>query len=321
MNTRHEILVGPLLITLLATAFCAWCAFGNDVTFCTSAGCFLYQDFTISGISLWWLGTGVFAILAGLSLLGAAITGKFIAGFALVADLCLLFLMALTAPCTSCLIVACLFALTYLTFVKVASDLPRHKEKRSILLWLWILLFTLNIGGTIRSQTSVWPILDSDEDIKVRMFFSPSCAHCKEGINALSGHVDIAFYPVAETDDDIYKIVKMRDLLETGMNISDALEQAQNPTIPQGLHKISPNLLLIRFNLLRNKSHIFAAGVQTVPYFEYHGLPSFISKNKKQSNNQKSNNANETRNTIKDPSLPIDDPLITGQCGGKNPCP
>ena len=71
MKQSREILTGSLCVTLLAAAFCVWSAFGNDVNFCVTAGCSLYQDFTVGGVSLWWLGTGTFALLALLALLGA----------------------------------------------------------------------------------------------------------------------------------------------------------------------------------------------------------------------------------------------------------
>lgn len=116
MKRSREILTGSLCVTLLAAAFCVWSAFGNDVNFCVTAGCSLYQDFTVGGVSLWWLGTGTFALLALLALLGAAAAGRLLAGLALLGDICLLLLMALTAPCVSCLVVAVFFALSYLGF-------------------------------------------------------------------------------------------------------------------------------------------------------------------------------------------------------------
>ncbi len=112
MKQSREILTGPLCIALLAAAFCIWSAFGNAVNFCAATGCLLYQDFTVGGISLWWLGTGSFAALGLLALLGAAAPGRLLAGLTLLGDICLLLLMALTAPCVSCLVAA------------VLSDLP-----------------------------------------------------------------------------------------------------------------------------------------------------------------------------------------------------
>ena len=45
----------------------------------------------------------------------------------------------------------------------------------STLLWIWVLLFTVNVGAVARSQTEVWPIMGAGDEATVRMFFSPSC--------------------------------------------------------------------------------------------------------------------------------------------------
>ena len=139
MKRSREILTGSLCVTLLAAAFCVWSAFGNDVNFCVTAGCSLYQDFTVGGVSLWWLGTGTFALLALLALLGAAAAGRLLAGLALLGDICLLLLMALTAPCVSCLVVAVFFALSYLGFRQAEPAQARGRDshgRRSVLLWI-----------------------------------------------------------------------------------------------------------------------------------------------------------------------------------------
>ena len=231
MKQSREILTGSLCVTLLAAAFCVWSAFGNDVNFCVTAGCSLYQDFTVGGVSLWWLGTGTFALLALLALLGAAAAGRLLAGLALLGDICLLLLMALTAPCVSCLVVAVFFVLSYLGFRQAEPAQARGRDshgRRSVLLWIWVLLFTVNVGAVARSQTEVWPIMGAGDEATVRMFFSPSCPSCREGINILSGHVDVAFYPLAENDNDVYKVAQMRRLLDAGMNLAEALAQSQN---------------------------------------------------------------------------------------------
>ena len=97
----------------LAAGFCIWSALGNEVNLCVTSGCALFQDTSIAGISLWWAGGITFAALAAAALMGAAQLGMVLAGFALLGDIGLLLLMAVTAPCVSCLIVAftgCCFA-------------------------------------------------------------------------------------------------------------------------------------------------------------------------------------------------------------------
>ena len=347
MKRSREILTGSLCVTLLAAAFCVWSAFGNDVNFCVTAGCSLYQDFTVGGVSLWWLGTGTFALLALLALLGAAAAGRLLAGLALLGDICLLLLMALTAPCVSCLVVAVFFALSYLGFRQAEPAQARGRDshgRRSVLLWIWVLLFTVNVGAVARSQTEVWPIMGAGDEATVRMFFSPSCPSCREGINILSGHVDVVFYPLAENDNDVYKVAQMRRLLDAGMNLAEALAQSQNVAVPRGLASLSPDLLWLRFKMLRNKAHVFSAGAQTVPFFEYHGLPGMLVKQQERRQRQSpgsvsdqmegrpgvpaaqspvlppSGQADPTGQAGQDAGLPLD-PQVAGQCGGPTPCP
>ncbi|MGE9984062.1 hypothetical protein [Desulfovibrio sp. SGI.169] len=348
MKQSREILTGPLCIALAAAAFCAWSAFGNDVSFCVTAGCALYQDFTVNGISLWWLGTGVFALLALLALLGASAAGRLLAGLTLLGDICLLLLMALTAPCVSCLAAAVFFALTYLGF-RQAEQRQAHRRgippRRSVLLLVWLLLFTVNVGAVARSQAAIWPITEGAEDAAVRMFFSPSCPSCREGIDILSGHVDVAFYPLAENDSDVYRVARMRRLLDTGMSLAEALGQSLDVTPPRGLAALNPDLLWLRFRMLRNKAHVFSAGAQTVPFFEYHGLPGMLVRQQAQSRQPASSpsrradartdpaspaqsldapfSARDSQNgeqTGQDAALPLD-PQVVGQCGGAKPCP
>lgn len=62
--------------------------------------------------------------------------------------------MALTAPCVSCLVVAVFFVLSYLGFRQAEPAQARGRDshgRRSVLLWIWVLLFTVNVGAVARS--------------------------------------------------------------------------------------------------------------------------------------------------------------------------
>lgn len=328
MNQKHEILISQLCLAILAAAFCVWSASGNEVNLCITAGCTLFQDTTVAGISLWWLGSGMFALLALLALSGAAGLGFVVSGLALLSDVLLLLLMSVTAPCVSCLLVAIFFALLFSGFRRAAARRRTNaKPGRSLLLVLWSLLFIVNVGAVLRTQADVWAITDNGADATVRMFFSPSCPSCKEGISALSGHVDVAFYPLAETEADIYKTARMRQLLDNGASMAEALSQAQDAVPPVGMNAFSPDILLLRLRMLRNKAHVFMAGAQTVPFFEYHGLPTMLIKQ------------NKTAKADQPPALPPSsppqtppvtstdaadlplEPQVSGQCSGTAPCP
>lgn len=354
MNHSREILTGPLCAALPAAAFSIWTALGNDVNFCVTAGCSLYQDAAPGGISLWWAGAGVFALLALTAILGAPKAGRLMAGLALLGDICLLVLMALTAPCVSCLVVAAFFALCYLAFLRTESTTSRRlggRPRRSLLLWIWVLLFVVNLGVVARSQADVWAITDNGDTASVRMYFSPSCPSCREGVALLSGSIDTAFYPLAETDADVFAVARMQQLLNTGMSMADALTQARDTPIIHGLAAWAPDMLMLRFRMLCNKAHVFMAGSQSVPFFEYHGLPSMLVEQKKRATARASSAASSSApsspyaptagsSSMQAPAggqsplsgAPYDAALgqdaalpfgsqIAGQCGGSVPCP
>ena len=345
MKRPRDILVSPLLISLLAATFCLWCGFGNDINFCVTAGCSLYQDFTPGGISLWWIGAAVFTILAVPALLGLAGAGRALSGLALLGDIGLLLLMALTAPCINCLVAAVFFALLYQRFnsaLRQGGGRSLSSRSPSLLLWIWFLMFAVNVGAVGRSQIGLWPIL-GDEEARVRIFFSPSCPKCREGVDILSGNVDVAFYPLAEEDRDVYRVAHMVGLLDTGMNIADALSRSLDVAPPQGMGAYSPDMLLTRFRMLCNKAHVFMAGGSVIPFFEYHGLPAMLTRRQGTAARDRTSPATPTPPpgrspspeadkpghsedislpaiSGQDPILPLE-PQIAGQCGANTPCP
>ncbi len=330
MTRNHAVLAGPFSIALFGIIFCVWSAFGNDVNFCVTTGCTLYQDFTIAGISLWWFGTASFTILAGCSLLGQAGAGKKLAALFLFGDICLLLLMAVTAPCVSCLVAALLFALCYFLFRR--SDFFARSQKqpavpgRSMLLLVWTLLFFINIGQVARSQLDVWPILDESGDAHMRMFFSPSCKYCIEGINVLSGNVNTAFYPVAENDADIFRLAKIKEFLDQGMSLAEAMGQSEDVEAGSFLSSLRPEFLLLRLRLLINKAHIFGAGSSGVPFFEICGLPPSVQAKVEERGRKPAFRATDPNGRYSGSQNPPDERLPMelgdfGQCGGAEPCP
>ena len=325
MKRSHQFFPGILSMAVLAAGFCIWSAFGNEVNLCVTSGCALFQDTSIAGISLWWAGGITFAALAAAALMGAAQLGMVLAGFALLGDIGLLLLMAVTAPCVSCLIVACLFAMIYCGFRQAAhrtrSGLPNEKPGRSALLLIWGLLFIVNVGTALRTQADVWAITDNSQEATVRMFFSPSCPSCQEGIALLSGRVDVAFYPLAESEIDLHKTARMLRLMDNGASLAEALVKAQDVPAPSVMAATAPDMLLLRLRMLRNKAHVFMAGSQTVPFFEYHGLPSMLKKSaKQQPAHATAPSAPVSPSATGSADLPLE-PQVAGQCSGTTPCP
>lgn len=330
MTNNHDILGIPFFLALLATIFCVWTALGNDVNICVTTGCSLYQDFTLFGISLWWIGTCAFAILGALALLGQAYAGYLLSSFFLLCDAGFLVLMALTAPCISCLLAALFFLLCCLSFKECLKSNSFVKKDSSLsnnlvnymILSVWSIFFIINLGQVIRSQLDVWPILDESGQAKAKIFFSPSCPHCIEAINVLSGNINIAFYPVAENEADIARIEKMCQLLAEGMNIAEALGKSLE--MESSIVSFSPEMLLLRFRLLRNKAHVFAAGSPGVPFFEYMGTPpSIMEKIKDRKIKMDYSPEQDTSppdNKPTDHTLPVE-LEDSGQCIGGTPCP
>lgn len=329
MTKSRTILLAPLLLSLLAFGFCLWTALGNDVNICVTTGCTLYQDFSVFGLSLWWYGSGAFALLALCAMAGFSVIGRILSALFLLGDIVLLILMMITAPCVNCLVIAVFFCLSYFYFCKADPQFLRSRDEekppRSILILCWLFLFVINLGAVARSQMEIWPILDENGEGKGRLFFSPSCHFCREGINYFSGKVYMAFYPVADNDTDIYRIAKMMDLLDQGYNVADALAKSADFAAPDFFSAIKPRLLILRLRLLINKAHVLSAGSPGVPFIEYLGLPPEIKKqgkdglreNRDAAYGNQSSSANEER-AIRDPSLPVE---IGGQCGGMTPCP
>ena len=298
MKQAYGISGGALAAALLGMLFCIWTALGNEVAFCVTAGCSLYQDLVIGGLSMWWIGTAAFGVLACLALLGAVPAGHFLAGLTLLGDIFLLLLMALTSPCVSCLVVACFFALTYWLFRRALHRDDRRPQERSLLLCAWLVLFVVNAGQVVRMQGEVWSISENSDQATVRMFFSPSCSACREGIGILSGSVGVAFCPVAENDAEGARVERMLLLLEEGKTRKEAVAACQNVEEPGPWAFLHPGQWGLRLRLQRNRAHIFNAGSRTVPFFEYHGLPAMLKK-----------------------QAQPPEPQVAGQCGGPAPCP
>lgn len=324
MTKSHAILAGPLVLSLVAIAFCIWTALGNDVNICVTTGCTLYADFSLGGVSLWWIGACAFAALCACAMLGQAVIGRRMAALFLLGDVFLLALMAVTAPCVNCLVIAMFFALTYYFFRRKPEEGRRQDGpvRTSILLWIWLALFVVNLGQVAKSQMDVWAILDESGEGNLRMFFSPTCKYCVEGVNAYSGNINVSFYPLAENEADIAQIARMTTLLEDGASISEALAQSRDAAFAGIMDAYSPEMLVLRFRLLRNKAHVFAQGSQGVPFFERKGLPPEVRDRAEKKTTQ---GRPISRNSIQpvsggDPTLPVELQENT-QCGGSVPCP
>lgn len=267
-----------LLPVLLGIVLCLWSLIDKGTSLCVTTGCTLFQQFSVAGVSLWWFGLAAFLWLLFLLLLGKAQWGMRVAEVCLFLDMLLLLLMLLTAPCMACLGVAVFFALAYLGFRRTFAGGQRLKY--SWILWVWIPLFIANAGAVMRAASDSWPI-QGDEEAKLNIYFSPSCPVCREGVFALSGRIDVAFYPVAEDLDDLWVISIMQRRLEAGDTIAEALRAGRRAQLPQTILEMCRwDMYLLGLRLLRNHAHVLAAGSSVLPFVEYRGLPLSLKQKK-----------------------------------------
>lgn len=272
---------GALVLAAAALAFCLWAKTGKSFDICFTEGCTLYADASIAGISLWWFGALSFALLGLLALLRRAGLGRLLAGICVALDIGLLALMALTAPCFNCLIVAAFFLAVYLSFRRAcrpAQTLSARGHGMSLLAIVWTVFFLFNAGAVLKSFAGVWAINENLEHAKVHFFFSPSCTACRKGVEALAGKVDVAFLPVAESPRDLARIRIMARELHSGSNILEALAKSEGAAEPGLLDYLDRDMLAVKFRVLRNQAYVFHAGSPVVPFVEYQGLPTHLAR-------------------------------------------
>ena len=301
------------LLSLFGACATSWSAWGNAIDLCFTAGCTIYQDTTIAGISVWWIGTGSFGLLALLAVMGRSRLALFTSAVALSLDCLLLLLLAVTSPCVACLITGMFFGLIYAAFRNAAADLKRPPS-RSWLLLFWSCLLIANLINVARSEMGTWAMKEA-ADPNIKFYFSPTCAACQEGIRALSGRPDVSFYAVSKSEQDTLLIAAMKHAVQQGASMAEALKRAPEAPAPAGSSLYAPDMLLLRFALLRNKSYALNAGGGVLPLVEYLGLPQDTLFR-----------APRAEHKVSAPPPPSDSglPIESGapaQCGGNIPCP
>lgn len=282
MKRSTNILGLPLALSILAFAFCVWIGLGNRIDICVTAGCTLFEDARLAGISMWWYGAAAFAVLGFCSAARYPGAGFAVAWLCLFADALLLTLMIFTAPCINCLVVAVFFLLIFLCMRRADRDtgyLAARKAARSWLVTIWALLFVVNIGAVLKSEVATWSLGSNEKTASVHLFFSPSCSACRQAVEALAGKVDVAYYPVAEYPQDFARIAYMVAAVRKGETVSDAFQKSQSAAPLPLMQEYTPEALLLKFRILRNKAHVYQSGAKVIPFIEYRGLPSQLTRN------------------------------------------
>lgn len=320
MTRSRKMLLTPFCLALAGALFAGWNSWAPASVPCLTAGCSLYQQVTVAGFSLWWAGAGAFLLLAVLALPGLSGPGRLISGIGLGIDCLLLILMALTLPCAACLTVALLLALCYASFRSEALQVRRNRkgQGKSWLLFVWSLLFVINVGLLARSGLDPWPLRvpEGSEPASVNIFFSPSCGACRELIQGMpeAEAAAAAWYPVAETDADIPVILALRDSLMLSDKPFGAQLEAALAAPPLNKYELlRPKALLLQFRLWRNQTHVLEAGQERLPFVEFHGLPLALLRR----NTTRSASAGEAQSGV---SLPLE-LGVAGSCRWGVDCP
>ncbi len=320
-------LFGPFAIAFFGLLFALWNLLGDTSALCVTEGCSLFQDFTIAGYSLWWVGVIGFSVLLFPALLGFAKLGEVLAGLGVVADIFLLAIMLITAPCFNCLIIGLMLALAYVSFRHAATD-RRTKRPFPILIGIWVVFFVVNAGGIVRESTTPWAIRapsveqGGKQNAPVHIYFSPSCSACRELVNGIASQerqsgqqAEAVWYPVAEDDKDIFVIIRMYQKVQEGKDLDVAMAEAREAfankdvTFADRLTLLSPSNLLAQLRLWQNMAHVLAAGSSRLPFVEYRGIPSGLLGSANSS-------APASRGPVASPAGPVSGPMsVTSPAG------
>lgn len=337
-SRSRSLLPLPLIAALVGLAFAIWNAWDAASVPCLSAGCTLYQTFTINGFSLWWGGAAAFGLLAVLAITGRGGNGRFLAGLCVALDCILLVIMLLTLPCFACMIAALLLAVCYAAFRQAVNG-QRYMGQTSTgrgfsrLLLVWGLCFVMLLGLSLNSTVAPWPVRGADSDeAAVHIYFSPSCSACRQLVSSMpdAESAKAVWYPVAEDEADLPVILALKRRLEQGNEPIRVALAASFDAAPLSFFEFfSPETLLLRFRLWCNQARVIDSGEGQLPFVEFRGLPQALIR-QPAANTARSGQAarpipapaSSSQRINNDATLPID-LGDAGSCGGAStkPCP
>ncbi len=310
---KSQTLWGTALVALLGSAFCLFNIYLHSPEaaesasqFCPTNGCTLYEDFTVFGISLWFVGAVSFLLIFFFCLKGSRSVILFLSAVGLILDSALLLLLLFTSPCVSCLGVALAFGLIYLS--ARYSDDPRKPAsfKPSWLFVLWAVLFCANIFSAIEESFGSW-VIAGPENAEIKLYFSPSCPACVEALYGLSNNPAVAFLPVSKNESDKETILRLNQEVRAGGSFGDAFNRAQNSILPAKTGLIERAVL--SFKLYRNRAESMRVGNKTLPLLIVNNIPSLLAR--PQIQEQQSGGARQPASNYSDTNY-IDEPMPMG---------
>jgi len=252
------------LMALAGLVLCVAQALGYAEALCVTQGCSLHEDTTVFGLSLWWWGAAAFAGLGVLALWGRAAWAARAGLFCLAADIGLLALMALTAPCLTCLAAGALFLAFYLCVAPRAGGFGRLGLT---VVLVWGLAFSPNLFAVAREAMKPWP-LAGPETAAVRLFFTPTCPACRDAVAVMS-RLDkpfLGFFPIAGSEEEVRMVARTMEGMAAGLPLPEALARSgDGEPVEVGLG--------LRIRLLKNKVAYLGGRPEGVPHLQINGWP------------------------------------------------
>ncbi len=263
-KTRHPGRFGVALAALAGVLLCVTQAVGYGEQLCVTQGCALHEGTAVFGLSLWWWGAGAFAGLFALGLLGRTAWTRLAALVCLAADVVFFAIMALTAPCLTCLASGGLFLLVLLAVARPFAASGRLV--RGVVL-AWFLALTPNLFAVAQELATPWPAA-GPETAAVRLYFSPTCPACRDAVAVMSrlGKPFIGFFPIAGSEEDVQLIARTLEGMRSGLSLPEALTRSGDAA-PAAVG------LSLRWKLLRNKVAYLRGRPDGVPHLQINGWP------------------------------------------------
>lgn len=253
------------MLTLSGVIFCAGAAMGKAQALCVTEGCALYKDYSLFGISLWWVGCAAFSALLILALLKKRTLLYFAALLCAVGDLYFLAWMALSVPCINCLVAGGLFFLVLLTVTLTPPRLsPVRRKWGGVVIAAWLVLASPNLFAVGWELSGPWAMAAPAKTYE-KIYFSPTCPVCVRLVNARLAEENpiAAYYPVPKSTEDIQRFQVMQEQMENGASFADAWQAALAPLSKE--QKTAGVGWMLKWRLYRNRISVMRMGVNQLP--------------------------------------------------------
>jgi len=248
---------------------------GTTMEICPTSGCKIFHDYPFSNL-LNLAGAMAFAIIMGLTFFEKRFLTLIFSSVFMLLDIPLMIFQGITVPCLSCMVSATLIGLVCgMVFYRFEEYTPQI----IFVLALWVFGYGAGITSIIGEQfITPWSVNAKTSENQIKVFFSPSCTHCKEIISKMVENEtgeNIKLYPVARNSDDFKGISRLSCSLKKGCSLEQALKQCWGGECKEHKDKVSIDIFV---NSLRNKFYLAKLGIKKVPLI----MGNDIAKNKPQ---------------------------------------